>query len=329
MSPALSCFPVRRRPYAAAAVGAGFALVLLAGAPAAAPRIAAPQATFNFGVRDGAETVTNRFVLRNTGDALLVIGETRASCGCTRVAPERRLLQPGEETGVEVRLILNGLQGPQRKSVHVASNDPDTPSLALWMEGEARSAVQLEPANYSFGRINPSDPPAPVTVQMTGYATNVVIVSATSDTPAFPVSVAPGGRALTLAPPHLTTPGAWRGKVRVVFSDPAQPPVDLHLYAWLNDALQISPTSLVFRSGSAPATARTVVVRRCTAPRFRIVAVRLDGAVGRVEALPQPDGSYQVRVEQVIPDSLGTNAAIVIRTDLAERPEWRVTLRRE
>ena len=320
--------PRRQRPLALIASVCAAAGLGIGGAEAA-PCIAAPQTTFSFGWRDAEETVTNRFILLNTGDAPLLLTDIRISCGCTHAEPERRQLQPGERTTLEMRLALHGLQGAQRKSVTVISNDPATPSLTFWIEGEARAAVCLEPPSVSFGRVQPQDPPVPSTVLLTGYRTNVTITAATSDNPVFAVSVVPGGRALSLAPPRLNAPGAQRGQVRVTLSDPAQPALSLHLYAWLDDVLRVVPAALAFRPGGEPASTRLVIVRPGTAKRFRITGAVIEGGTGHAEALARPDGSCQIAVQQVIPDTLATNATLLIRTDLPERPEWRVPMRRE
>ncbi len=320
--------PLRRSPLAFAASFCAVAC-LWAGPAGAAPRITTPQATYAFGWRDSAATVTNRFTLRNAGDAPLLLTDIRLSCGCSRAEPERRVLGPGEETALEVQTALSGLNGPLRKSATVTSNDPDTPYLTLWIEGEARAAVCLEPPSVSFGRVHPREPPTPVTVLLAGYLTNVTITAAISDNPVFAVSVEPGGRTLALAPPCMNAPGAQRGQVRVTLSDPAQPALALHLYAWLDDVLRVVPSALAFRPGGEPASTRLVIVRPGTAKRFRITGAVIEGGTGQADALARPDGSYQVAVQRVIPDTLATNATLLIRTDLPERPEWRVPLRRE
>ncbi len=316
----------RRRSFARPAA---LLLGLSAGASLATPHIKAPEATCRFGWRDAAETVTNRFVIRNTGDAPLALGVIRTSCGCTRAAPDRRLLPPGEETTLEVRLDLQGLNGPQRKSVSVLSNDPDTPNLTLWIEGEARSAVCLEPSSVSFGRIDRHSPSPPVTVRLAGYATNVTVAAALSDDPAFPVEIAPDGRALTLTPPQVLSPGTRRTLVRVTLSDPARPALLLSLHAWADDILRVAPSALTFAPGAETASIRLVVVRPGTAGKFQITRVGIEGGTGTANALRRPDGSYHIKVAGVIPDTLTTNAALVIGTDLPSRPEWRLPLRRE
>ncbi len=302
---------------------------LCVSAACAAPRIEAPQSAFDFGWRDSAETVTNRFVLRNAGDGPLYLTDIRTSCGCTRAEPARRALEPGEETELEVRTALRGLNGRIRKSVTVTSNDPDTPYLSLWVEGDARAAVSLEPPSVSFGRIDPSRPPASETVRLTGYLTNVTIRAATSDTAAFTLTRASDGRSLTVTPPLAPTPGVCRGLAHVTLSDPSQPTLALPLYAWVDDLIRIAPPALAFRPSAQAASVRLIIVRPGTAKRFRITAADVEGGSGAARVMARPGGNYQIALEGVIPDALATNAALVIRTDLAGRPEWRVPLRIE
>lgn len=293
------------------------------------PRIEAPQSAFNFGWRDASASVTNRFVLRNAGDAPLYLSDIRTSCGCTRAEPERRALAPGEETALEVRTALRGLNGRIRKSVTVVSNDPNTPQLSLWIEGDARAAVCLDPPNVSFGRIDPLHPPAAETVRLAGYLTNVTIKTATSDTPAFTISCAPDGQTLTVAPSLAPEPGACRGLAHVTLSDPAQPTLALPLYAWADDLIRIAPAALAFRPSAQAASTRLIVVRPGTAKRFRVTAADVEGGTGAARIMDRPGGNYQIALEGVVPDALATNAALVIRTDLAAHPEWRVPLRTE
>ena len=293
------------------------------------PRIEASLAVFDFGWRDASATVTNRFILRNSGDEILLLTDIRTSCGCSKAEPKRRALAPGEETALEVRTALRGLNGRIRKSVTVTSNDPGISHLSLWVEGEARAAVCLDPPSVSFGRIDPNHPPAAEPVRLAGYLTNVTIRAATSDTPAFTVTCAPGGRALTVVPALPAEPGARHGLAHVTLSDPAQPTLALQLYAWIDDLLRITPAALAFRPSAQAATMRLIIVRRGTAKRFNVTAAVVEGGTGATRIMARPDGNCQIALEGVIPDALATNAALVIRTDLAEHPEWRVPLRLE
>lgn len=304
-------------------------LILLPAAAAAAPHLEAPLATHDFGWRDAAETVTNRFILRNTGDADLHLTAIKTACGCTRAEPAARVIAPGAETVLEVHLALRGLQGQQRKSVSVLSNDPAVPNLTLWMQGEARAAVCLEPPAFSFGRILPAEPPAAATVRLGGYLTATIMTQAVSDNPAFPVSLGTDGRSLLLGPPVLPLPGAHRATVTVTLSCADRGTLSLPVYAWLDDLLRIHPAVLAYRVSQPEETSvsRIVLVRRGAAPRFHVTAVHLEGVCGEASFLTRPDGTVHVRVPPVQTDTITPHAALVIVTDLPDRPEWRVPIR--
>ena len=314
----------------AGCVWVGLSPAFLSFFAAGAPQIAVPVTAFDFGCRDAAETVTNRFVLLNTGDVDLHLTEIRTSCGCTSAEPGARVIPPGGETSLDVYFTLRGLQGPHSKSVSVLSNDPNTPNLTLWIKGEARAAVCLEPPACSFGRVNPHEPPAPFKVRLGGYEPAVTITAAISDHPAFPVTINPDGRSLTVQPPILTEPGACRGRVTVSLSSPHRAPLTLPVYAWRDDLLRIHPAALVYgaqlrENRELP---RLVLVRSGTAPRFRVTGVRLKGAHGEATFQKRPDGSVHIRVQGVENAPLAPDAALIIATDLPERPEWLVPLRR-
>ena len=102
----------------------------------AAPRIDVDQTVFDFGTVVEGATVTHSFVLMNTGDALLVIQQAHASCGCTATFLSKRTLAPGESVPLETTLRTNGYGGRTiSKTVTVNSNDPDNPELILNLVG--------------------------------------------------------------------------------------------------------------------------------------------------------------------------------------------------
>jgi len=300
----------------------------LSATAAPAPRLEVPLTTYDFGWRDATETVTNRFVLRNTGKADLHLKSIQTSCGCARAEPASRVIAPGAETVLEVLLALRGLQGQQRKSVSVLSNDPETPNLTLWMQGEARAAVCLEPPAFSFGHLLPDTPPATVTVRLDGYLTTATMTNAVSDNPAFPVSLSADGRSLLLEPPTLSVPGAHRATITVTLSCADRAPLSLPVYAWLEDLLRIYPAVLTCRADQTAAHApRIVIVKRGTVPRFQVTAVRVEGARGEASFKTHHDGTVHVHVPAIWPDTITPEAALVIVTDLPDRPEWRVPIR--
>jgi hypothetical protein len=275
-----------------------------------------------------AETVTNRLCC-GTWRANLHLTEIRTSSDASMPNPAARD-SAGGETSLDVHLSLRGLQGHQRKSVSVLSNDPHTPNLTLWIEGEARAAVGLEPPACSFGRVNPHEPPAPITVRLAGYETAITVTEAASDHPAFSVAVHTDGRSLTVQPPVLTDPGVYRGRVTVTLSTPQRGPLVLPVSAGSTTCCAfIPPPWYTVQSKGVPRLYASGHRAQRTALRFRVTGVRLEGARGNATFQTRPDGSVHIRVQGVESAPFAPDAALIIDTDLSEKSAWRVPLKRE
>ena len=93
--------------------------------------------TFHFGAfSENNPKVTCKFKFKNTGDALLVIHQAIASCGCTVPVYPKEPIKPGEEG--EVTVTYNGagkFPGHFRKSITLRTNGkPEI--VPLYIEGD-------------------------------------------------------------------------------------------------------------------------------------------------------------------------------------------------
>jgi rhodanese-related sulfurtransferase len=111
------------------------AAVAVALPAAAAPRIAVDLATYEFGDVVEGLSVEHTFVLTNTGDADLVIGEVQVSCGCTTTSLPTNRLAPGQSVGLHALVDTSGYSGTIRKAITVNSNDPTRPQLQVGFLG--------------------------------------------------------------------------------------------------------------------------------------------------------------------------------------------------
>lgn len=92
--------------------------------------------TFNFDQLKQGEKVSYEYELTNTGGSDLIIRKVNASCGCTAVVMDNKVIKPGEKTGIKVTFNSAGKLGKQNKTVTVITNDPDKPREILWIRGE-------------------------------------------------------------------------------------------------------------------------------------------------------------------------------------------------
>jgi hypothetical protein len=96
----------------------------------------APVAKFNttsydFGAMKQGDKKDYTFELSNDGKSDLMIRNVRSSCGCTAVAPSKKVIAPGETVPIKVTFDSKGKRGRQSKSVTVITNDPKTPTTTL------------------------------------------------------------------------------------------------------------------------------------------------------------------------------------------------------
>ncbi len=95
------------------------------------PKIEFDKVEHNFGsVLQNTQTTTT-FVIKNTGDAPLLIRKCKASCGCTASQPRKTNLMPGESTSVDVSYSSGSQEGSQVKTITIISNDPKSSENTL------------------------------------------------------------------------------------------------------------------------------------------------------------------------------------------------------
>ncbi len=100
-----------------------------------APQIVFENKNFDFGETKSKDKITHEFKFTNNGKSDLHIRKIRATCGCTTVAPEKKVIKPGETSSFKAIFTPGGRKGKQRKTVYVTSNDPKSPEIRLMISG--------------------------------------------------------------------------------------------------------------------------------------------------------------------------------------------------
>jgi hypothetical protein len=105
-----------------------------------APILNVDDPEFKFGKIKQGEKVEHTYVLSNTGKSDLVIRKVKASCGCTAVQPEKKIIAPGESVNIKTVFNSAGKMGNQNKTVTIITNDPKKSKMILWVKGEVLKA---------------------------------------------------------------------------------------------------------------------------------------------------------------------------------------------
>ena len=101
-----------------------------------APKLNVDNTEFKFGKIKQGENVEHTYVLTNSGKSDLVIRKVKASCGCTAVQPEKKVIPPGESVNIKTVFKSAGKVGNQNKTVTIITNDPNKSKMILWVKGE-------------------------------------------------------------------------------------------------------------------------------------------------------------------------------------------------
>jgi hypothetical protein len=101
-----------------------------------APILSVDNPEFKFGKIKQGENVEHTYVLTNSGKSDLHIRKVKASCGCTAVQPEKKVIPPGESVNIKTVFKSAGKVGNQNKTVTIITNDPKKSKMILWVKGE-------------------------------------------------------------------------------------------------------------------------------------------------------------------------------------------------
>ena len=115
---------------------------LSAEALANAPVVKVDDPEFRFGKIKQGERKEHVFVLSNEGNSDLHIRKVKASCGCTAVQPEKKVIAPGESVNIKTVFNSAGKSGNQNKTITIITNDPKKSKLILWVKGEVEKIAE-------------------------------------------------------------------------------------------------------------------------------------------------------------------------------------------
>ncbi len=103
----------------------------------AQPKVAVSETNHNFGTIGATEVVSFDYVIKNVGQAPLIISRAYTTCGCTTADFTATVIPPGKV--IIMTMVFDAgyhdLRGETvRRGVIIENNDPDVPQLELWAQ---------------------------------------------------------------------------------------------------------------------------------------------------------------------------------------------------
>jgi hypothetical protein len=265
------------------------------GAPA--PKIACAKPQFDFGEAGQNEDIIHDYEIENVGKADLEIISTHGSCGCTAVAPDKKLLKPGEKGMVNVNLKTLANQGTISKTITVTTNDPVTPSYVLTISGKVTQPFRPAVTELNFGTLKKTAKVEPKTFEvLTNSSQSIVEIKTdnpqvTATYELLPVEQKKQGYLITVKIDGTLPVGQLRSIVSIGTTVASQKTIAIPVLATVEGEVNVKPRT--FNWGK---------VKRGDAGT-KIVEIEKKGDADlKLESVQvKPEGAFTATVEEVKP----------------------------
>jgi hypothetical protein len=115
------------------------------------PKITLEKEILDYGKVMYGDTISQEFVVKNTGAQTLIIDKVEASCGCTKTIKGTSEIPPDGETKIVASFDTNGMRaGKKQKTISLHSNDPEKPVTKLVLMADVVKDLNFEPLNLSM-----------------------------------------------------------------------------------------------------------------------------------------------------------------------------------
>jgi len=314
-------------------------------APAAAgpkPSIEIPRMAYDAGQVFEQEKYEYSFVVRNRGNADLLISDVKPGCGCT-VATYDKVISPGEEGKIHLAVDGARVSGEFNKSADVLTNDPDHPHLTISIGGHEIPYVNVIPEGtmYLHGRFGEAvEKDLTITSNEKDLDFKVTGVTSNIDdkiTYKTEAGTKPGEYTVKVFKnPKLPSLSTY-GSLIVHTNSKKSPDTTLQVHVMTKGSITLSPTTLNFgevqftAQNAPPVTATKAIVVTKATGKFQIKEVTVSNPNFKTALEPMTPGQqYRVQVTFTPPvrkQSKQTESGeMIIHTDDPQEPALRVQL---
>lgn len=118
-------------------------------------KVVCDQPEFNFGRLPPFAEMSRTFVLRNEGNAPLILTGGKSTCLCTQSDLVTTEVAPGAEHEVTLTWFTRQNDKQFHQSAKILTNDPEQPELMLSVLGEVETFIAVHPGRLDFPQLVP------------------------------------------------------------------------------------------------------------------------------------------------------------------------------
>lgn len=107
----------------------------------------------DFGRMDRYSKLSHTFILRNVGDAPLILEKGETTCKCTVADLKNTGLKPGEQTEVQLEWSAKTDAAEFSQSAEILTNDPARRKVRLLVKGLVTQAMRLDRSELAFNNL--------------------------------------------------------------------------------------------------------------------------------------------------------------------------------
>lgn len=278
---------------------------------ATAPKIEVIPETRDAGTVAKGQVIETTFVVKNGGNADLVISDARPGCGCT-VASFDKLIKPGGEGKIQTSVDTKSFSGPISKSVLLVSNDPERGQINLFIKANVKPFVDVLPQPYVRMSVVKGDSDARDVILLSeekGFKPSITEAAQpyvkAEITPAGEKDKIPGRPGEQFKLHIAVTPDAPEGllnaPIRVATGVSQQPSVEIPVSGIVRARVSVTPVMVNFgnfTAGKDPITRNIVVTNNKPASPIKVTKAEVSVPGFVTDVVPTQEGiSYTVVVK--------------------------------
>jgi len=306
------------------------------------PVLEVPRLNYDFGEVFHLDEYGFAFVVRNRGNADLVIEDVKPSCGCT-AAKFDKVIAPGKEGKIELVVDGNKVHGSFTKAAEVRTNDPVRPEFTLSISGKEIPLVSVVPDGTIYLHGRPGEKiEKDLTVSSNEKDLDFKVTSVTSnidDKIKYSVENGPKKGEYTIKlekDPKLPIMSTY-GSLTIHSNSTKQPETTLQVHVMTKSSISLSPSVLNYgkvkfadaEGAGAPSTKSLLVTKSTGKLKITGVSTSNPNFQAKVETV-RADQQYKVTVVFTPPvrkqAKQTESGEMLIQTDDPQEPTLRVQL---
>ncbi len=289
------------------------------------PRISCKERIYDFGTKDNMLKVKHTFVIKNSGDADLIIKKVKTTCGCTVAKFSDKTIGPGETADLNAVFTLRNRHGRQQKSIKVTSNDPKQPDFVLCLKGNAVSELEIRPKSIYFKQQSQTKTALRTVEIISKKPLNITNVTSSTEffLPSIESIKSNNVYKLTVALVPPIPQGYTRGTIRLKNNGTD---IIVNVSVLCTGVLSFAPKRVIIRPPTNPPAAYYIVVRSDGKVDFKVLSVDLPDEKMKYTITAFGKHGYRIKLADLSYDKKFDGKMIIIKTDIAAMPIIEVPL---